>query len=523
MGQEPAHSRLAKPVSLWTTTPGVQCSARGDDAGGGHVDDTGWALLRACARRGLPGPHQQRRTAVTGSGVLSRGSSGRLEAVCGSTRRGAAGNGRGHSGNTSTLNMGEKKPEPLDFVKDFQEYLTQQTHHVNMISGSVSGDKEGDTLPGAGTDSDQNGLDHPSVEVSLDENAGMLVDGFERTYDGKLKCRYCNYASKGTARLIEHIRIHTGEKPHRCHLCPFASAYERHLEAHMRSHTGEKPYKCELCSFRCSDRSNLSHHRRRKHKMLPIKGTRPTLGNKKMWGVLQKKVSSLGYSRRTLINLSPPSMVVHKPDYLSDFSHEIPSIQSEAYDNLAKASHVGGLSRDPQELMVDNPLNQLSTLAGQLSSLPPDTHNPASPDTGPCPDEKPFMIQQPPPPACASAVSTSVPQSSSPASPDLRPTHNHRNCSPVAGPSSERSGRTSTPSISNSQPSTPAPALPVQDPQLLHHCQHCDMYFADNILYTIHMGCHGFENPFQCNICGCKCKNKYDFACHFARGQHSQH
>jgi IKAROS family zinc finger protein len=62
----------------------------------------------------------------------------------------------------------------------------------------------------AGTDGDQNGLDHPSVEVSLDENSGMLVDGFERTFDGKLKCRYCNYASKGTARLIEHIRIHTG-------------------------------------------------------------------------------------------------------------------------------------------------------------------------------------------------------------------------------------------------------------------------------------------------------------------------
>lgn len=44
--------------------------------------------------------------------------------------------------------MGEKKPEPLDFVKDFQEYLTQQTHHVNMISGSVSGDKEVETLQG---------------------------------------------------------------------------------------------------------------------------------------------------------------------------------------------------------------------------------------------------------------------------------------------------------------------------------------------------------------------------------------
>lgn len=44
--------------------------------------------------------------------------------------------------------MGEEKPETLDFVKDFQEYLSQQTQHVNMISGSVSGVKDVDDLPG---------------------------------------------------------------------------------------------------------------------------------------------------------------------------------------------------------------------------------------------------------------------------------------------------------------------------------------------------------------------------------------
>lgn len=58
----------------------------------------------------------------------------------------------------------------------------------------------------------QNGLEHPAVDMSLEDGSGMLVDGFERTYDGKLKCRYCNYATRGTARLIEHIRIHTGKQ-----------------------------------------------------------------------------------------------------------------------------------------------------------------------------------------------------------------------------------------------------------------------------------------------------------------------
>lgn len=48
------------------------------------------------------------------------------------------------------------------------------------------------------------------MDISLEDSSGILVDGFERTYDGKLKCRYCNYATRGTARLIEHIRIHTG-------------------------------------------------------------------------------------------------------------------------------------------------------------------------------------------------------------------------------------------------------------------------------------------------------------------------
>ncbi|KAJ8391791.1 hypothetical protein AAFF_G00085630 [Aldrovandia affinis] len=145
-----------------------------------------------------------------------------------------------------------------------------------------------------------------------------------------------------------------------------------------------------------------------------------------------------------------------------------------------------------------NPLSRLSTLAGRMAAgLPVEGRaSPTSP--GSSRDEKPFLLLPPP---------TAAPPASS--------------YSPGAEPCSEHSARTSTPSASNSQPSTPTPpALAGHDPQPLHRCQHCDTYFADNILYTIHMGCHGYEDPFQCNICGCKCRNRYDFACHFARGQH---
>ncbi|KAJ3610394.1 hypothetical protein NHX12_022486 [Muraenolepis orangiensis] len=433
----------------------------------------------------------------------------------------------------------EEKADTLDFVKDFQEYLSQQTQHVNMISGSVSGIREADDHHHP-ADCPQNGLDHPSVDMSLVDGSGILVDGFERTYDGKLKCRYCNYATRGTARLIEHIRIHTGEKPHRCHLCPFASAYERHLEAHMRSHTGEKPYKCDLCSFRCSDRSNLSHHRRRRHKLLPMKGAR-SLSHKKMLSALQKKSGALGYGRRLLINFSPPSVAsaTHKEDGMSHYPHELAHINQETFDDRGGVPEDGS-SRDhelhrhlPRDLVMDNPLNQLSTLAGQLASLPAHVHSrmtqpPGSPRAPSPVDEKPFLIRQHDPatsPAPASAE-TSHGSSFSPFGPDPGhpplPQVPGGDGSPASGPCSERSGRTSTPSVGHSQPSTPAPGLaaPHQEPGTRHHCQHCDIVFPDNILCTIHMGCHGYENAFQCNICGHSCINKYDFACHFARGQH---
>uniref|UniRef100_A0A8C5I975 Zinc finger protein Pegasus n=1 Tax=Gouania willdenowi TaxID=441366 RepID=A0A8C5I975_GOUWI len=406
--------------------------------------------------------------------------------------------------------MEEIKTEPVDFVKEFQEYLTQQTQHVNMISGSVFGEKDPTVEPfqPVAPKCEQNGLDPPPVAVSLsvEDGSDVQMDGLERTCDGKYKCSYCSYGNKGMARLIEHIRIHTGEKPYRCQLCPFASAYERHLEAHMRSHTGEKPYKCDLCAFRCSDRSNLSHHRRRRHKLLPTRGVRSPFTSKRVLGALQKRSGSLGFGRRLHVNYNSPYAVMPKSDYINDFSHSNGHSNGSEYENPTRMEE----SEGGNELTFKDPLTQLSSLAGQLAETP------ATPDNESLRDEKPILITQhvseEQATVCVNGVQTSPPKE------EESPNSSHPSCSPAPSLSFNTTN-------SNNRRRTPTPLATPPDihhhqQQLLHKCQHCDIHFSDNILFTIHMGCHGYEHPFQCNICGQLCTDRYDFACHFARGQH---
>lgn len=52
-------------------------------------------------------------------------------------------------------------------------------------------------------------------------------------------------------------------------------------------------------------------------------------------------------------------------------------------------------------------------------------------------------------------------------------------------------------------------------------CEHCRVLFLDHVMYTIHMGCHGYRDPLECNICGHCCKDRYEFSSHIVRGVHT--
>lgn len=54
-----------------------------------------------------------------------------------------------------------------------------------------------------------------------------------------------------------------------------------------------------------------------------------------------------------------------------------------------------------------------------------------------------------------------------------------------------------------------------------YFCKHCRCLFLDEVMYAIHAGCHGFQDPFECNICGFRACDRFQFQSHVTRCEHS--
>lgn len=77
----------------------------------------------------------------------------------------------------------------------------------------------------------------------------------------RFPCDVCEKKFKRKEHLIQHRKLHTGERPYSCETCSKSFSRKEHLMRHMLSHTGQRLYGCDLCHKHFSRKDNLHKHR----------------------------------------------------------------------------------------------------------------------------------------------------------------------------------------------------------------------------------------------------------------------
>lgn len=104
-----------------------------------------------------------------------------------------------------------------------------------------------------------------TVEKALRKHNKLHQSGTKQ-FVVKVSCYICGKDRSTEADLRKHMKKHRDGKDFQCDVCGFASVQLKKIIQHRRMHTGEKPHLCPHCTYRSSRRDNLRSHVRRMHK-----------------------------------------------------------------------------------------------------------------------------------------------------------------------------------------------------------------------------------------------------------------
>ncbi|XP_028673275.1 DNA-binding protein Ikaros isoform X17 [Erpetoichthys calabaricus] len=327
-------------------------------------------------------------------------------------------------------------------------------------------------------------------------------------------CNQCGASFTQKGNLLRHIKLHSGEKPFKCHLCNYACRRRDALTGHLRTHSVGKPHKCGYCGRSYKQRSSLEEHKERCHNYL--------LQNNLYSG--EKRLSDLSYDGNS-------------NSYEKDSELMQPHVIDQAINSAI--SYLGAESLRP---LVQTPPASSDVVISPIFPLHkplPDNHsrNNGSAHGHSAQDsavENLLLLSK--------AKSISTEQDASPSNSCQDSTDTESNVEERAGTGGliyltnhiAPQARNGVPTLKDEQ-SRPYDLMRAGmelsaegfrvisndgEPVRVYRCNHCRVLFLDHVMYTIHMGCHGFRDPFECNLCGHRSQDRYEFSSHITRGQH---
>lgn len=398
------------------------------------------------------------------------------------------------------------------------------------------------------------------------------------------KCKHCEYIGVTKKDFWEHQRQHIKpERQIQCTKCPFVTEFKHHFEYHVRNHDGDKPFKCPECTYSCVNKSMLNSHlkshsdvyqyhcencnyatkyvhslklhlRKYDHQpavpldpegcpdaapIIDVYGTRrgpkkrsvKTAGKQKKQSKLQKakEVSPkiIPKSQPNQSQATPQQQPPQAPPALPNIGMSLPPflnmanmlpyfnlqmfLQQQQQQALATAQlspnqfrNGGGRNyenidcdEDEDMNMINGTMNRLNDIHNEL-----DMSHPESP-TSSVPNSNPNSI---------------VNMSKTSGDDDHNMHHSSQNDCHAS-----KSTNNMTPvrySDVDKLPDNGATASSSSTPKM-YDCKFCGISFQDAVLHTIHMGYHGFVQPFTCNMCGEECSDRISFFLHIAKNQHS--
>ncbi|XP_070355834.1 DNA-binding protein Ikaros isoform X10 [Equus asinus] len=330
-------------------------------------------------------------------------------------------------------------------------------------------------------------------------NKTLSGAGGIRLPNGKLKCDVCGIICIGPNVLMVHKRSHTGERPFQCNQCGASFTQKGNLLRHIKLHSGEKPFKCHLCNYACRRRDALTGHLRTHSgdkclSDMPYDSSASYEKENEMMQThvmdqaINNAISYLGAeSLRPLVQTPPGSSEVgpvispiyqlHKPHPEGPVRSNH-SAQDSAVENLLLLSKAKSVSSEreasPSNSCQDSTDTESNTEEQRGSLIYLTNHiNPHARNGLSIKEEHP-----------AYDVLRAASESS-------------QDAFRVIGTSGEQ--------------------------MKVYKCEHCRVLFLDHVMYTIHMGCHGFRDPFECNMCGYHSQDRYEFSSHITRGEHRFH